>query len=73
MNGKSRPARRLSDNYTSADSNSRCGGQRAWACQVLSFSDEELLRCVRAQVAVDSVVNTYRQSAAAPYSFEVPA
>jgi hypothetical protein len=39
---------------------------------VNSFTDEELHRCVRAQVAVDTAVTTYRKSAAAPISFDVP-
>jgi hypothetical protein len=74
MNEESRPARRLPKlNITGSDPNSRCGGQRAWAREVNSFKDDELLRCVRAQVAVDTAVNTYRKSAAAPFSFDVPA
>ena len=73
MNEESRPARRLPDKITAGKPNSRCGGQRAWARGVSSFSDDELILCVRAQVAVDSAVNTYRKSAAAPFSFDVPA
>ena len=66
-------ARRRLPNITAPDSNNQRGAERAWARQVRSFSDEELLRCVRAQVAVDTAVNTYRESAAAPFSFDVPA
>jgi hypothetical protein len=65
-------ARRRLPNITVADSNSRFGVERAWARQVRSFTDEELLRCVRAQVAVDTACNTYRKGAAAPFSFDVP-
>ena len=46
--------------------------RRAWAREVNSFTDSELILCVRAQVAVDTAVNTYRKSAAAPFSFDVP-
>jgi hypothetical protein len=72
MNTENRPPRRLPDQLDTGKLNSRCGGQRAWAREVRTFSDAELILCVRAQVAVDEAVNTYRQAAAAPYSFDVP-
>jgi hypothetical protein len=71
MNEESRPARRL-PNSTSTRESTRCGGRRAWNREVSALSDEELLRCVRAQVEVDNAVKTYRRSAAAPISFDVP-
>lgn len=73
MNGKSRPARRLPDNWNAAcEPNARPGDRRAWARQVRQLSDDELLRCVRAQVAVDHAVDTYRASAVAPIHFDAP-
>jgi hypothetical protein len=41
---------------------SRCGGQRAWRREVNRMTDAELIRCVRAQVAVDHAVNTRRKN-----------
>jgi hypothetical protein len=72
VNERSRPARRLPKNITASESSGCCGGQRAWEREVRTLSDEELIRCVRAMVAVDRAVNTYRRHAASPISFEVP-
>jgi hypothetical protein len=46
----------------------QCGGQRAWEREVRALSDEDLIRCVRAQVAVERAVSTYRKGAARPIS-----
>jgi hypothetical protein len=73
MNARSRSAKRLPRNITASKSNAGCGGQRAWAREVNCLADEDLILCVRAQVAVDDAVNTYRRNAAPPISFEVPA
>ena len=71
-NEESRPVRRLSENFFTTKPNMHPGEQRAWEREVRRFNDEELIACVRAQVAVDRACNTYRKSAAAPYSFDVP-
>jgi hypothetical protein len=71
-NEESHPARWLPGNSSVYEPSGRIGGGRAWAREVRNFSDEELLRCVRAQVAVDRAVNTYRSSAATPIRFDVP-
>ena len=74
MNEERRPSRRLPDNWNAAcEPSVRPGDRRAWACQVRQLSDDELIQCVRAQVAVDHAVDTYRASAAAPIHFDVPA
>jgi hypothetical protein len=74
MKGRSRPSRRLPDNWNAAcEPSVRPGDRRAWARQVREFSDEELVQCVRAQVAVDRAVNTHLASAAASIRFDVPA
>jgi hypothetical protein len=72
MNEESRPARRLSKNVNASKSSAGCGGQRAWEREVRLLSDAELVLCVRSQVAVNKAVNTYRENAAPPISFEVP-
>jgi hypothetical protein len=40
---------------------SRVGGQRAWRREISQLPDEELIAVVRAMVAVDHAVNTYRK------------
>jgi hypothetical protein len=72
MNEESRPGRRLPNTSVVGKANTQPGAQRAWERAVRTFSDEDLLLVVRAQVAVDRAVNTYRRAAAAPYSFNVP-
>jgi hypothetical protein len=72
MNEESRPAKRLSNTSVVGKANTHPGAQRAWEREVRTFSDEDLMLVVRAQVAVDRAVNTYRKAAAAPYSFNVP-
>jgi hypothetical protein len=63
VNEKSRPGKRRLPNNDTGKPNSRCGGQRAWTREVNRLGDEELMRVVRAQVAVDVAVNTYRRAA----------
>jgi hypothetical protein len=72
MNEESRPAERPSRNIIASESRGGCRGQRAWERAVRMFSDDELILCVRTQVAVDRAVNTYRRNAAPPITFEVP-
>jgi hypothetical protein len=74
MNRESGPSRPLPNNSNAACQPSvRLGDQLAWSRTVRSFSDDELVDCVRAQVAVERAVNTYRSSAAPPVRFDVPA
>ena len=74
MNGESRPARRLPHNSNAAcEPSERVGDRLAWSRVVRGLSDEELVDCVRAQVAVERAVIAYRTSAAAPIRFDVPA
>jgi hypothetical protein len=73
MNEESRLAKRLSDTSVVGKANTHPGGQRAWVREVRTLSDEDLMLVVRAQVAVDRAVNTYRRTAVRPYSFNVPA
>jgi hypothetical protein len=74
VNGRSRPSRRLPDNSNAVcEPSARLGDQLAWSRVVRGFTDEELVDCVRAQVAVERAVNTYRSSAAPPVRFDVPA
>jgi hypothetical protein len=72
MNEESRPARRLPITNVVGKANTHPGAQRAWEREVRTLSDDDLMLAVRAQVAVDRAVNTYRKAAAAPYSFNVP-
>jgi hypothetical protein len=73
MNEESRPSRRLSDNWNAAcEPSGRLGDRLAWSRAVRGFTDEELVDCVRAQIAVERAVNTYRSSAAPPVRFDVP-
>jgi hypothetical protein len=72
MNEESRPVRRLPGRSSAVKPNTHPGGDRAWERDVRMLSDEDLMLVVRAQIAVDRAVNTYRTSAAAPISFDVP-
>jgi hypothetical protein len=74
VNEESRPSQRLPDKWNAAcEPSARLGDRRAWARTVRSLSDDELVDCVRAQIAVERAVNTYRSSAAPPVRFDVPA
>jgi hypothetical protein len=74
VNGRSRLAGRLPyDSNNACEPSARLGDRLAWAREVRHLSDDELVQCVRAQVAVDHAVDTYRASTSVPIRFDVPA